>query len=63
MVDSLSQGTHDQSATARLVRELGWPVVAVESVDSVRLNEVAQRAPHLLARRRPSHIETGNLRF
>ena len=34
-------GTHDQSATARLVRELGWPVVAVESVDSVRLNEVA----------------------
>jgi len=35
-------GTHDQSATARLVRELGWPVVAVESSDSARLNEVAK---------------------
>lgn len=34
-------GTHDQSATARLVRELGWPVVAVETSDSARLNEVA----------------------
>jgi hypothetical protein len=34
-------GTHDQSVTARLVRELGWPAVAVESSNAVRLNEVA----------------------
>lgn len=34
-------GTHDQSATARLIRELGWPVVAVETDDLSRLREVA----------------------
>ena len=33
-------GSHDQSSTTRLVRELGWPLVIVDSEDPVRLNEV-----------------------
>lgn len=32
----------DQSATARLVRELGWPTLPVDSSDAVRLDEVAR---------------------
>ena len=34
-------GRSDQSASARLVRELGWPTVMVESSETQRLDEVA----------------------
>ena len=35
-------GKADQSASARLVRELGWPTVLVETEDPERLSEVAR---------------------
>jgi hypothetical protein len=34
-------GKADQSASARLVRELGWPILLVDSADPARLTEVA----------------------
>ncbi|MGC4938525.1 protein NO VEIN domain-containing protein [Kribbella sp. DT2] len=41
-------GVADQSTTTRLVRELGWPVVSVDSHDVSRMREVAKAVliPH-----------------
>lgn len=41
-------GSGDRSTTARLIRDIGWPVIAVDTVDVGRLREIASAVitPH-----------------